>query len=88
MISKKNKIPDYNLFPSYSPIFNMKRIGYKGKTIGVYKLRTMYPYSEYLQEFIIKENKLSASEKLIMTIELLRGGNFAENFGLMNFQCL
>ena len=49
---------------SYGPLFKMNRIGYKGKVIGVYKMRTMYPYSEYCQELIIKENDLDKSGKV------------------------
>lgn len=39
----------------YGPIFKMKRIGKEGKMIYVYKLRTMHPYSEYLQEYLINK---------------------------------
>jgi lipopolysaccharide/colanic/teichoic acid biosynthesis glycosyltransferase len=42
--------------PSYGPFFKMKRVGKNGKMIGVYKLRTMHPYSEYLQNFVVKLN--------------------------------
>ena len=47
----------------YSPIFKMKRIGKGGKTIYVYKLRTMYPYSEFIQDFVYKHNSLEAGGK-------------------------
>ncbi|MDP2366193.1 MAG: sugar transferase, partial [Ignavibacteria bacterium] len=47
----------------YSPIFKMKRIGKGGKTIFVYKLRTMYPYSEFIQDFVYKHNKLEVGGK-------------------------
>ena len=47
----------------YSPIFKMKRIGKDGKPIYVYKLRTMYPYSEFIQDFVYNHNKLEAGGK-------------------------
>jgi len=47
----------------YSPIFKMKRIGKDGKPIYVYKFRTMYPYSEFIQDFIYNHNKLEAGGK-------------------------
>jgi len=47
----------------YSPLFKMKRIGQGGKTIYVYKLRTMYPYSEFIQDFVYKHNNLEAGGK-------------------------
>jgi lipopolysaccharide/colanic/teichoic acid biosynthesis glycosyltransferase len=47
----------------YSPIFKMKRIGQGGKNIYVYKLRTMYPYSEFIQDFVYNHNSLEAGGK-------------------------
>ena len=47
----------------YSPMFKMKRIGKGGKTIYVYKLRTMYPYSEFIQDFVYEHNNLEVGGK-------------------------
>ena len=80
VISKKKKKPDFNLSPSYSPIFKMKRIGFKGKIIGVYKLRTMYPYSEYLQDFITKKNKLETNGKIANDYRVTTWGGFCRRF--------
>ncbi len=52
----KTSQPDDNKTPSFGPLFPMKRVGKNGKLIKVYKLRTMHPYSEYLQSFVIKLN--------------------------------
>ena len=80
IISKKYKAPDYNMSPSYSPIFKMNRVGYKGQVIGVYKLRTMYPFSEYLQDLIIKENKLAKSGKISNDYRVTTWGRFCRRF--------
>ena len=48
----KSKKPDFNFNPSFGPIITLNRVGYKGKIIKVYKFRTMYPYSEYIQKWI------------------------------------
>ena len=80
IISKKINVPDFNLSPSYSPIFKMQRIGYKGKKISVYKLRTMYPYSEYLQDLITKENKLADSGKILNDYRVTTWGRFCRKF--------
>jgi lipopolysaccharide/colanic/teichoic acid biosynthesis glycosyltransferase len=53
---------------TYSPVIKLKRIGKGGKIIAVYKMRTMHPYSEFLQDFIYKNNKLS------------EGGKFKDDF--------
>lgn len=54
--------------PSYGPVFRMRRIGKNGKVIGVFKMRTMHPYSEYLQEYLYELNNLQ------------EGGKFADDF--------
>ena len=72
-VSKKIKEPSTDRNPSYSPIFKMKRIGRNGKQIYVYKLRTMHPYSEYIQEFVYDKNKLT------------EGGKFKDDFRISSW---
>lgn len=67
-VARKAKDTTTEKNPNYSPIFKMKRIGKDGKIIYVYKLRTMHPYSEYIQEFIYKHNSLQ------------EGGKFKDDF--------
>jgi len=43
-----------NRKPSFGLIFKMNRIGKNGEIIGVYKIRTMHPYSEFLQDYLVK----------------------------------
>ena len=59
VISKKERKPSFDKNASHGPLFKMKRIGYKGKMIYLYKLRTMYPYSEFLQKDLYDSNRLS-----------------------------
>jgi len=63
-IIKKVKVPSKDPNPSYGPFFKMNRLGKNGKIIKVYKIRTMYPYSEYLQEFTFDLNKLQKGGKI------------------------
>ncbi len=51
-IATKKRMPSTDSSPSYGPLFKMKRIGLNGKLIKVYKLRTMHPYSEYIQKLV------------------------------------
>ncbi len=62
--ARKVKKPAFDMQVSYGPLFKMRRVGKDKKIIHVYKFRTMYPYSEYLQEYITEQNKLQNSGKI------------------------
>ena len=80
VISKKVKSPDYNMQASYGVLFKMKRIGYKGEIIDVYKIRTMHPYSEYCQKLITDENKLAINGKISNDYRVTTWGKFLRKF--------
>ena len=63
-IAKKVKEPVYDNDPTYGPIIRLKRIGKGKKKFSVYKLRTMHPFSEYLQEYVYNKNSLQAGGKI------------------------
>ena len=62
-IVKKVKTPVYDLNPSYGPLYKMPRIGKNGSIIKVFKMRTMHPYSEYLQDYVINAHGYAKSGK-------------------------
>ena len=66
--------------PVYSPIFKMKRVGKNGKTIYVYKFRTMHPYSEYIQDFVYNQNKLADGGKFKDDFRIPGWGRFFRKF--------
>jgi len=61
---KKVKEPLYPKNPSYGFLIKLNRIGENGKLIKVYKLRTMRPFSEYLQEYVFQKNDLKEGGKI------------------------
>ena len=63
-ICKKKKTISNEKFPSYGPIVKLKRVGYLGELIYIYKLRTMYPYSEFIQGYIYEKNRLDLYGKM------------------------
>ena len=75
-VMKKVGEPHYPENPSFGPVFKMKRIGKGGKIIYVYKLRTMYPYSEYLQKFVYERNDLAEGGKLGDDFRVTTAGKF------------
>ena len=64
------KINDVSDAPDihYGLLIKLPRIGLNGKWFYVYKIRTMYPYSEYLQDYLSKNVTLKA------------GGKYADDF--------
>jgi lipopolysaccharide/colanic/teichoic acid biosynthesis glycosyltransferase len=47
----------------YGPLIALPRIGMNGNLIKVYKLRTMHPYSEYIQDYVYKLHALQDGGK-------------------------
>jgi len=79
-VAKKVKEPDFNMNPSYGPLFKMNRVGKNGKIIGVYKLRTMHPYSEYLQDYVLKLNGYAESGKPADDFRIVPWGKFMRRY--------
>lgn len=67
-VAQKTGTPSFDMEPTYGPLCRLTRVGQHGKAIKVYKLRTMHPYAEYLQDYIFKHHRLKA------------GGKFNEDF--------
>jgi lipopolysaccharide/colanic/teichoic acid biosynthesis glycosyltransferase len=68
VVAKKIKNPAFDLEPTYGPIIKLCRVGKHGKIIKVYKMRTMHPYSEYLQDYVFRKHSLQ------------EGGKFKDDF--------
>ena len=63
VMARKIKEPIRTGVPSTSPIAKLRRVGKNGKIITVYKFRTMYSYSEYLQEYVYQHRRLDKTGK-------------------------
>lgn len=68
ILGQKFRAPIWDDDPTYGALVKLNRVGYKGNMIGVYKFRTMYPYSEYLQPYILEHEGLQ------------KGGKFAHDY--------
>jgi len=60
----------------------MKRIGKNGKLIYVYKFRTMYPFSEYLQAYVFQHNHLTEGGKFKNDFRVSTTGRILRRFWL------
>jgi lipopolysaccharide/colanic/teichoic acid biosynthesis glycosyltransferase len=66
--ARKIREPFYDYRPTYGLLIRLKRVGKNGRTIYVYKMRTMHPYSEYLQDYVYQKHSLQ------------EGGKFSNDF--------
>lgn len=82
VIAKKVKEPLFDMNPSYGALYKMPRLGKNGKIIGVYKFRTMHPYAEYLQDYILKVHGYSQTGKPANDFRLTPWGKFLRRYWL------
>ena len=81
-VAKKVREPYYDKTPTYGPLISLDRIGKNGKILKVYKLRTMHPFSEYLQEYIYNRNKLQEGGKIKNDFRISPQGRILRKFWL------
>ena len=81
----KTSEPVYNSYPSFHLIIGLKRIGWKGKIMDVYKFRTMHPYSEYLHDYVLKLNGYNTVGKPADDFRVARWGRFFRKLWLDEF---
>jgi len=81
-VAKKVREPYYDKNPTYAPLISLDRIGKNGKIFKVYKLRTMHPFSEYLQEYVYNRNKLQEGGKIKNDFRISPVGRILRKFWL------
>ena len=62
-VCTKTSRPIPEKLPSHGFLFKMTRVGLNNEPIVVYKIRTMHPYAEYLQDYIYRLNNLEGGGK-------------------------
>lgn len=65
---------------NYGPLIKLKRKGKNGTEFYVYKMRTMHPYSEYLQGYIYQQNKLQEGGKFYKDIRVTTLGKLMRKY--------
>ena len=63
ILGRKFRAPIWDDEPTCGALVKLNRVGYKGDMIGVYKFRTMYSYSEYLQPYMLEYEGLQDGGK-------------------------
>lgn len=66
--------------PSEGILFKMLRLGKNAEQITVYKLRSMHPYAEYVQEYIYLNHGLDVGGKFKNDFRVSTGGKFIRKY--------
>jgi lipopolysaccharide/colanic/teichoic acid biosynthesis glycosyltransferase len=82
LAARKVKPPLFDKERKYGIIFRLRRQGKDGKTIHVYKVRTMHSYSEFIQQYVYEQNNLSDGGKLRNDFRVSTLGRIARKYWL------
>ncbi len=66
----------------YGPLIRLHRFGKNGEPFEVYKMRTMHPYSEFLQSYIYERNSLKEGGKFNKDYRVTTSGAFMRKYWL------
>lgn len=82
LIAQRVSLPVQNKRPSYYPIIALEKVGLDGEIIYTHKIRTMYPFSEFLQKRVFEEHGLAATGKFANDFRLTEYGRFLRKYWL------
>ena len=82
-MKKSQPVKSFN--HNYGLLIALKRIGKNGRLFKVYKLRTMHPYSEYLQEYVYNLYELQEGGKLRNDFRITSWGAICRKIWLDEF---
>ena len=80
--AKRKKQPERQDNRVYGPFIKLYRVGKNEKVFKVYKMRTMHPYSEFLQGYIYEKNKLQEGGKIKNDLRITTWGKFLRKYWL------
>lgn len=81
-VARRKKEPPMYKKRRYGMLIALNRVGKNGKVFKFYKMRTMYPYSEFLQEYIYNKYGVQSGGKFNHDIRISTVGRFARRVWL------
>jgi len=85
---EKRGEPAFNNKASYGPLITLERCGKYGRPLHVYKLRTMAPFSEYIQEYVYERYGLEQGGKIKNDPRISRVGRLLRRYWIDEFPML
>ncbi len=82
VLARRKRQPHKQYRKRYGPLIKLRRIGKNGEYFDVYKMRTMHPYAEYLQQYMFDTHHLQDGGKIANDIRVSTTGRFFRRFWL------
>jgi lipopolysaccharide/colanic/teichoic acid biosynthesis glycosyltransferase len=82
LIAQRVVLPVQGKRPSYYPIVALEKVGLNDGIIRMHKIRTMFPFSEFLQKRIFEDHGLTSSGKFADDFRLTELGKFLRKYWL------
>ena len=82
VFAQRIKQPESKRKRIYGPLIRLRRFGKNGVAFEVFKMRTMHPYSEYLQGYIYDRNSLKDGGKFNKDIRITTTGSIMRKYWL------
>lgn len=82
VVAQRAQQPHEQIRKRYGPLIKLRRIGKNGRYFSVYKLRTMHPYAEYLQQYMYDHHHLREGGKIADDIRISTIGHIMRRLWL------
>lgn len=82
LLVRKTLEPSRNPNPSFYPIIALDRVSLFGEIIKIHKIRSMYPYSEFLQKKIFESNGITLNGKFVNDFRVTKPGKYIRKYWL------
>lgn len=82
VLAKRIASPSANRRPSYYPVVSLEKVGLNGELFRIHKVRTMFPFSEFLQKQVFENNGLGPTGKFKNDFRFTEYGPFLRRYWL------
>ncbi|MFV1995766.1 MAG: sugar transferase [Verrucomicrobiales bacterium] len=82
VVTQRIRDPEAGRQPSFFLVARLAKVGLDGRPMYLHKLRTMYPFSEFIQEKIYEDHGLSETGKFKNDFRLTDYGRFLRRYWL------
>lgn len=80
VIAQRAGNPHPNRMPSYYPVVALAKVGLDGKVLRMHKMRSMYAFSEFIQNRIFQDQGLTETGKFKNDFRLTEYGKFIRRY--------